>query len=119
MNQIKGECDEVLLQVSQLYKTTSTYEGLEETHASVELLLEPSQVNSNHDKGIVAVTWKKILRLYSRFGDPMKSIEINTTIRKVGFPVSTKPSLWMFVKLEWIDLKEKEILKSTWRFILT
>ena len=56
MNQIKGEGDEVLLQVSQLYKTTSTYEGLEETHASVELLLEPSQVNSNHDKGIVAVT---------------------------------------------------------------
>ena len=82
MDQIGGECDEVLLVVSLLYETTSMYEGLEETHGSVELLLEASQVNSN-DKGIVAVTDK-------RFGDAMKSIELNA-IRKASVPVSTKP----------------------------
>ena len=68
--QIERECDEVLLRVSQVYETTSTYEGLEETHVSVELLLEASQVNWNHDEGIVAVTDKTNFEA-SRFGDLM------------------------------------------------
>ena len=79
-----------LLEASQLYETTRTSEGQEETHVSVELLLEASQVNSNHDEGIVEVTDKSIFEA-SRFGDPMNSIEIDT-IRKVGVPVSTKRS---------------------------
>ena len=66
MDQIEGECDEVLLGVSQLYETASTYEGLEETQVSVELLLEVGQVNSNHDEGMKALLLlltKEILRL--------------------------------------------------------
>ena len=77
--------DEQLLEPSQLYETTSTCEG---THVSVELLLEASQMNSNHDEGIIEVT-DKISFEASRFDDPMKSIEIDT-IRKVGVPVSIK-----------------------------
>ena len=69
MDQVEGECDKVLLRASQLYETTSTCEGLEETHVSVELLMEASQVNWNHDKGIVEVADKKIFKA-SRFGDP-------------------------------------------------
>ena len=86
MDQVEGECDEVLLganqlyetagtcegleetnvsdelllEAGQLYETTSTSEGQEETHVSVELLLEASQVNSNHDEGFVEVTEKSI-----------------------------------------------------------
>ena len=44
MDQIEGECDEVLLGVSEFYETTSTCESLEETHVSDELLLEASQL---------------------------------------------------------------------------
>ena len=74
MDQIEGECDEVLLGVSELYETTSTSEG---THVSVELLLKASQMNSNHDEGIVEVTDRRRFEA-SRFDDPMKSIEIDT-----------------------------------------
>ena len=63
INEIEGEPDEVLLWVSQLYETTSTYEGLEETHVSFELLLEASQVNSIYDKALLHLLEKTILRL--------------------------------------------------------
>ena len=133
MDQIEGECDEVLLGVSQLYETTSTSEGLEETHVSVELLLEASQVNSNHDEGIVEVTDKRIFEA-SRFGDPMKSIEIDT-IRKVGVPVSTKWSTPWAVNIweVWVnrlrrkrevnmeipfEKKSSSHLMLTWKFLM-